>query len=382
MSQVRSCHVCHGFARNIGNRQHEFKAIIRCLQDKADAQHVSHMAKRASTAHGGGGDVFEMLSDALSGRHPADRASTAPCRASSTAGPFKVNSMKMNDEEVTLVDPNPVRERHPRRMSKTASYNARGGQNYAPILLSNALSLPIDHGLHGPGGPRQGRFTLEGVKEEQPSSFQSAYPQNNSTPEASAPAATPPAAESPRPRRWSLLRIFSMQKKDGTPLPAAAPNGASTSEVVRFSTGAAREPGGQAEVGGPRPSIDSRLATTLTRRAPQSYDDRRRPSYGPRDAMPSSQFGIQTRGTYVPSAQPGTASSTGTLWQTPQAELHTPSTYITPVPLNPPRRVPAERSKEILQAAQKATPEQARAMLQKFGSIRAQQRRNSQVTGY
>lgn len=362
-------------------------ASMESMQDQSEHQLTCHVPVVANGANSSG-DVFDMLSHALSDRRHAGHGSMGASRASSTAGPFKFNSMKMNHEEPPLVDQNPAHEQQPqqrKRVVKAASYNTRGGRMHAAMPLPKALSLPNDRGLHGPGGSRQGRFTLEGVKEEQPSLFQSPYPQNGNTPETCAPASTPAAADSPAPRRWSLLRMFTMQKKEATAVPTNTVNGESKSDLLlqRPTAPGNNSAAGLPETGAARPSMNPRLASSMPRHGTQKlHSDGRQPSYGPRDASASVHSKSHARGTLVPPTYPGTASSTGTNWQTPQAELHTPSAYITPVPLNPTRRVPAERSKDMLQAAQQATPEQARAMLQKFNSIRSQQRRNSQVMGY
>lgn len=384
---LKPCHTCGPTKLNFQILMYD-TASPEIMQDQSNHQSAHHFPVAASGASSTG-DVFDMLSHALSDRQHTEYASVAPSRASSTAGPFKVNSMKLHHEEPPLVDLNPAHEQQPqhrKRVVKAASYNTRGGRMNTALPPPKAISLPNDHGLQGPGGGRQGRFTLEGVKEEQPSSFQSPYPQNDTTPETCAPAATPAAAESPAPRKWSLLRMFAMQKKEAAAVPANAVDGEPGSDLLLqpcTAAGTNSAAVGRTEMGAVRPSLNPRLAASMPRHGKQTlHSEGRRPSYNPRDASASVHSGSQTRGTLVPPTYPGTASSTGTNWQTPQSELHTPSAYITPVPLNPTRRIPAQRPKDMLQAAQQATPEQARAMLQKFSSIRSQQRRNSQVMGY
>lgn len=327
--------------------------------------------------------MFDMLSNALSDKHERERASITPSHASSSAGPFKVNSMKMNHKETSLDDKQSIQDfpQNRQRFVKAASYNARDTRHSGHLVLPKAISLPNDRGLHGTG--RRGRFTLEGVKEEQPSTFQAPYPQPEATPETNA-----PATESPAPRRWSLLRMFAMQKKETTPPPVPESDQLSQTgqqQVADRPSNHDAERDRSLDLGNLRPSFNQRHASSMSRRTTQNLPHgSRRASSAMCDTAASVHSGQhgQVKGPFIPGAYPGTASSTGTTWQTPQADLHTPSAYITPVPLNVMRQGHAERSREMLQAAQQATPEQARAMLQKFSSIRAQQRRHSQVTGY
>eukprot|EP00892_Ulva_mutabilis_P002254 jgi/Ulvmu1/12029/UM083_0042.1 len=331
-------------------------------------------------------DMLDMLSKALSGRHQGERSSVAPSRASSTAGPFKINSLKMKDKDDPSDQSQQTQDQRPvqKLVMKASSYNARDTHNTGNLVLPKAISLPNDRGL--PIGGRQGRFTLEEVKEEQPSMYQAPYPRPETTPTPAAPAATSPAPESSAPRRWSLLRMFAAQRKDATP--PHLPNQAAATEQQQKPPVLPRDDAGQGsrmDLGIVRPSFNPRHAASMTRHGAQkSSGNDRRPSYTMCDTAGQPAHHSQGVGLapFIPATYPGTASSAGTNWQTPQAELHTPSAYITPVPITAPRRVTAEKSRDMLQAAQQATPEQARAMLQKFSSIRAQQRRNSQVAGY
>lgn len=324
-----------------------------------------------------------MLSNALSGRHQAARTSTAPSQTSSTAGPFKVNSIKMHHRDMPPNNDQKSLNQQRRRLPKAASYNSRSSQKHAALPLPKTISLPSDHGVHGLGGMRPGRFTLEGVKEEQPSSFQPILAQHEAAEEAPTIMAGEPEASVPR--RWSLLRMFALQKKqtgtasgqDGE----AKPQPVMPKQTSRAIQGA--NPTDQRGLEQGRPPYDTRQAISMSRDARHKiHGDGNSLACASRDALATRRVGAHLPGPPIPVAHPGTASSAGTNWQTPQAELHTPSAYITPVPLNQPNCVTEYKSKEMLQAAQQATPEQARAMLRKFSSIRAQQRRNSQLVGY
>lgn len=327
-------------------------------------------------------DVFCMLEDALDPSLAGGqslRASLAPSHVSSTQGPFKMNSWKMQTESKPLIDLNMSRESGAagRSMNRAHTFSAASVKKHPSLPVLNALSLPIDRDKAQSGQGRSERFTLEEVREEHTESFKSLYPRKAGNPgKVTTPVATtPPAVEKPStaPRRWSMLRMFTTGKKsEASPSPGVTAN---------------RSAGGNPSAHPPYNQATDSGHTIMHGHQPQPSA----PMYPQRDSMrsgsnlhePHTSYSAQHSSSghyagYTGGAEAYQYSTPDTTpqWYTPAASSATPS-YITPVARNSALSMNAGQSRDVLRAAQQATPEQARAVLQKFQSIRSRQRAQS-----
>ena len=348
----------------------------------ADTHHVSASANNY--------DVFCMLEDALDENRVGGqslRASVAPSHVSSTTGPFKQNSWKMKTESQPLIDLKQSGESGAaaRSLGRSTSTAAPLSKRNSGLPVLNALSLPLERDRAHSSQFRAERFTLEEVREEHTESFKSAYPHKEGTGKVEAPTtATAPVAPAEKqpaaPRRWSMLRMFTTGKKsDGMSSPASTPIAAvaggksaagSTGERTPYSQGASEAHRSMMNTSQPAPQssapfvpqLDSARSGITLHDPHSSYSTHRRPSSS-HHAGGADPYQFTT-----PNSTPQ--------WYTPAANSGTPS-YITSAARNSATSANAGMSRDVLRAAQQATPEQARAVLQKFQSIRSRQRAQS-----
>lgn len=351
---------------------------------KAAAEDTHHVSASANNY-----DVFCMLEDALDESRAGGqslRASVAPSHVSSTTGPFKQNSWKMKTESKPLIDLKQSGESGAgaRSVSRSASTSAPMAKRNSGLPVLNALSLPLERERAHSSQLRAERFTLEEVREEHIESFTAAYPHKQGSGKVevpTAPTATVPAVEKPpaASRGWSMLRMFTTGKKSGgvasparTPT-AAVPGGksaaGSTGGRTQYSQRASESQRSMMHSSQPAtqpsapflPQQDS-IRSGITLHDPHSsYSTRRQSSSHHAGGADPYQF-------TTPNSTPQ--------WYTPAANSGTPS-YITPAARDSAVSVNAGQSRDMLRAAQQATPEQARAVLQKFQSIRSRQRGQS-----
>jgi hypothetical protein len=342
-------------------------------------QHVSASAKNYN--------VFCMLEDALADNRNGGslRASIAPSHGSSTNGPFKMNSWKMQTESKPLIDLKQSGESNvpgqQQNLGRSASASTHLAKRTSNVPVLNCLSLPVDNRRTNSHHLRPERFTLEGVREEHAESFPAAYPHKEvggkvDTPP-TLPAAVPPAGRhSVPPRRWSVLRMFSSGKKGDSTASPATPTTVSAGGRSGASAGALN-------------------SYTLASATPYSIMHGVQAPLQPSASLPQQQdsirSGITLHEPHNSSTQHRTLSGNHTgwsgaadphqfatpdttpMWYTPAANTGTPS-FITPAARPSALATHVVQTRDMLQAAQQATPEQARAVLQKFHSIRQRQR--------